>query len=87
MRSEGEREGGRRRAGGEGRASQVLGWATRGSRPAREGSSGPKRAGHRVGRAVQLRAGRRDRPPKQASAGKRKGKGAGLVRLGQNGRR
>jgi len=36
VRSEGEREGGRRRAGGEGRASQVLGWATRGSRPVRE---------------------------------------------------
>ena len=66
---------------------EVLGWAMRGSRPVREGSSGPKRAGHRVGRAVQLRAGRRDRPPKQASVGKRKGKGVGLVRLGQNGRR
>ena len=41
--------------------------------PVREGSSGPKQAG----RAVQLREGRRDRPPKQASVGKRKGKGAG----------
>ena len=41
-----------------GARARVASWATRGSRPVREGSSGPKRAG----RAVQSRAGRWDRP-------------------------
>ena len=51
-----------------GARARVASWATRGSRPVREGSSGPKRAG----RAVQSRAGHRDRP-----AGGGGGKGPG----------
>ena len=77
MRSEGEREDGRRRAGGEGRASQVLGWATRGSRPVQEGSNGPSEqaaewaAWCSCGQAIGI--GRRSRPARE----KEKEKGLG----------